>query len=163
MINALTSNYTIEAFGDVVAEVLLSPEFVSVLKDVHARERRSIAFRDPQYVYTEEIEAPDGYPCCELVAVDIEDQNDQQLVHRISAQWTVNGDDPQAMGREVKRLIEATRRVFTGGIALIGGTVYTSRADFGPVVAARATNVRGGSGRFVKSGSIELRWRVVAQ
>lgn len=156
------SAYTIEEFGAVVADVLLSPAFVSILREVHSRERRPVDFRDPQYVYTEEMETPDGYPCCELVAVDIDAADDNQLVHRISAQWTVNGDDEQSMGCEVKRLIEATRRVFKDGITLTGGKVFTGRADFGPISAARAPNTSGGSSRWVKTGSIELSWRVVA-
>lgn len=159
MINATRTNFTIEEFGDAVAEALLSPYFVETLQQVHAEQRRKIEFRGLEYVYTEEIETPDGYPCCELVATrDAADAEGLQLVHAISAQFTVNGDNEQIMGRELKRLIEATRRVLANGIEVMGGLVYTGDADFGPIVAAR----KGSSGRWIKSGSIDLMWRTVA-
>ena len=153
---------SLEAALDVIGEIILSPEFSNKLGLVHEQERVKIAYRTPEYVYPEEIQTPDGYPCCELVAVTVSDQSDStvaDLLHEISCQWTVNGDDEQVMGRELKRLIEATRLTFRSITLLpyVGGSMRTGNADFGPTASARVLNTP--TGRWVKSGSIELFWK----
>lgn len=162
MINLGLSTFTLEEAVDVIAEILLSPDFAQALTLEHERARRKIPFRFPEVVYTEDVSTPSGYPCCELVSMDSRDQRDSTataLTHEISAQWTVNGDDEQAMGREVKRLIEATRNYFRSAklLPLLGGSLWTGDADFGPVLAARQGDNT--SGRFVKSASIAIFWQ----
>src|SRR4051812_27752564 len=150
-----------------MAEVLISPEFATALRREHDARRRKIPLRIPEWVYTEDVETPDGYPCCELIAVAVEDdaaKTAQALRHEISCQWTVNGDDPQTMGREIKRLIAATRDLFRA-IRLtpqIGGHTTTGRVDFGPVVTARI-GAQGVSGKWIKSASIEVWWNAFAR
>jgi hypothetical protein len=157
---------SLEEALDVYAEIILSPEFAAALSAEHAKRRRKVPLRLPEWVYTEDVESPDGYPCCELVAINVEDAINttaQALRHEISCQWTVNGDDPQNMGREIKRLIAATRDLFRNLKTLpqVGGTTTTGRADFGPVVVNRL--VAGTSGKWIKSASIEVWWEAYAR
>lgn len=155
---------TLEAFTDAIAEVLISPEFAQTLTEVHTEARRAIGLRMPEYVYTEEIEQPGGYPCCELLTVD-EDADTLNVgsndVAETSVIWTVNGDNEQVMKRELMRLIEASKRVFNlmNLQPLVGGSVWTGRISYGPVVSSRV--VEGQSSRFVKSASITLFWRAI--
>jgi hypothetical protein len=155
-------NASFEEAVDAIGEIILGAEFAEKLRAEHAKMRRSIPFRLPEWVYTEDIQTPGGYPCCELIALSITDDEGTNgvanLRHEISAQWTVNGDDEQTMGREVKRLIAATRATFRDITLLpyVGGSVSTGDADFGPVVTARSP---GDTGRWVKSASISIFWR----
>lgn len=163
----LQQNVTLEEAVDVIAELLLGPEFASCLQAEHEAARRPIAYRQPEWVYTEDIETPDGYPCCELIAVRVDsaiESTAEELDHNISCQWTVNGDDPQTMGRELKRLIASTRDFFkhTTLLPYIGGSVWSNTTDFGPAVTARA-GIAGVSGRWIKSASLELHWKAFAR
>lgn len=147
---------------DTIAEMILSPSFASALSDEHQQQRVRIPFRVPEHVYTEDIETPDGYPCCELIAVHVRDVVNSTIAdldHEMSVQWTVNGDNEQVMGREIKRLIAATRTIFRDGTLLpnVGGTLRTGDVDFGPVLTARPAE--NASARYVKSASIELFWQ----
>ena len=164
MINALAAPPTIEEFIDAIAEIVIGPEFRTALSKVHERARRKIPIRFPNadHVYTEDVEQPHGYPACEVLAITTtrgEDGNGvNSLVHEISLQWTVNGDNEQVMGREVKRLIEATSDVFNDGISapVLGGKITLGTVDYGPVTPGRNT----AAGRFEKGAAIALFWHV---
>lgn len=162
-----TPDVSFEECLDVIAEIMISPEFAKALEHEHNARRRKIPFRIPEWVYTEDVDTPDGYPCCELLAITVDDDSAktaQALKHEISCQWTVNGDDSQIMGRELKRLIAATRDCFRA-IKLtpqLGGHLTTGRVDFGPVATARA-GVTGVTGKWVKSASIEMWWNAFAR
>jgi hypothetical protein len=165
----LTLGCSLEEFIDVIAEILLSPELARILSLEHERQRVKIPIRLPEVVYTEDVETPDGYPCCEVLAIRVADEANstaQELQHEISLQWTVNGDNEQLMGREIKRLISASRDTFRMNSLLpqIGGSVWPGDADFGPTTLARANVVGlGVSGRFVKSASLALFWKAFAR
>jgi hypothetical protein len=161
-INLPTLSVTLEEAIDVMAEMILGPEFAATLDIEYSKLRQKIPLRLPELVYTEDIESPGGYPCCELIAIDVADEVESgagNLTHEVSCQWTVNGDDEQVMGREVKRYIAATRALFrnTTFLPYLGGSVWTANADFGPIVPARL--IEGASGRWIKSASIEVFWK----
>lgn len=153
---------TLEDLIDVIAEELISPSFRDTLVDVHASARRKVPLRLPEHVYTEEIETPDGYPCCEIMALtqDGDPLNDGRFdTSELSLIWTVNGDHEQNMGRELKRLIEATKRAMALPLQPMAGSIYTGRIDFGPAVSAR--QVEGQSSRFIKSASVAVFWQAI--
>jgi hypothetical protein len=163
MINLGLQSMSLEEAIDVIAEILIGPEFGAKLTAVHEKARRKIPFRFPEFVYTEDIAKPDGYPCCELIAILTRDQVTSTAValeNEISCQWTVNGDDEQTMGREVKRLVEATRDTLRSATLLpqAGGTIWTGDVDFGPVISSRAAGDNP-SGRYIKSASVALFWK----
>lgn len=152
-----TQNITLEEGLDVLKELLLGPEYRLYLQNEHARARVKIDMRAPMFIYVDEIETADGYPMAELIALTVDDQSRdsaaQSLLHEISVQWTVNGDHPETMGRELKRLIAATRNYLKNQTLMpyLGGQIWSGRSDFGPTVTARAQ----ASGlRWIKSASI---------
>lgn len=142
---------------DAIADVFSGHEFVEYLRTEHAKQRVVIAFRVPEVVYVDEVETPSGFPALEIVAgTDAEnsDNDSTEIVHELSMQWTVNGDDPIIMSREVKRLIAASRALFKAGTMLpyVGGRFWTSDAVFGPTSGGRDQ-------RYVKSAALRVFWR----
>lgn len=153
---------TLEDVIDVIAEDLISPSFREMLADVHSKARRKVALRIPEHVYTDEIETPDGYPCCEIMALsqDGDPLNEGRFdTSEMSLIWTVNGDHEQNMGRELKRLIQATKQAIALPMQPMAGSIYTGRIDFGPFVSARA--LQGQSARFIKSASVAVFWQSI--
>lgn len=167
MINAV-ADASLEEAIDTIAEIMLGPKFAQNLIDEHDRRRVKLPLRVPEWIYTEDVETPDGYPCCELIAVSTHDEPDSTVANlrsEISAEWTVNGDQEQNMGRELKRLIEATRSTFRN-ISLVpnvGGSIWTGDVDYGPAITARATDKAPVDARFVKSASIQIFWQAFAR
>lgn len=155
MINAATVATGIEGVQDAIANILLSMEFHRTLEEEHAKHAKKIAFRRVEMVYTEDMETLDAYPACELIPISLRSADPMRTVE-ISAQWSVNGDHEQDMGREVRRLVMATIAHFDGKtlVPYFGGSpVRVGDADFGPIVLAR--NVVD-TGKWLKSAAIPL-------
>lgn len=156
MITVQPSN-SIEIAKDALVSLLLGPEFAAKLDAEYNRQPIKIQIRYPEVGYIDEVETLDGYPAFELVSAPME-QEDNGVVHEISCQWTVNGDNEQIMAREIMRLTEATRAFFTDTngslLSFVGGKFWTGRVDTGPTATGRANQ------RFVKSAAVQVFWRV---
>ena len=152
--------FDLEDAIDALCDVFMSPEFHLTLQRVYARKRVPMPLRPVEVVYGEEESAPIGYPCLELVSIASEKRAGEDSVlreHEISADWTVNGDQPQMMRREVQRLIQATVEHIEGASLLpyVGGSpMTTGRIDFSPL-----TGRRDKPAEFLKSGSVQLFWK----
>ncbi|HEY8410196.1 MAG TPA: hypothetical protein VIK76_02295 [Pyrinomonadaceae bacterium] len=143
---------------DAIADVLRSSEFANRLQAVYAIQREQIPYRDLAAVYVDEVETVDAYPSCEIVAAnsDYTDLNSSTLRHELSLQFTVNGDNPQRMAREVKRLIVASRGLFNGSLLpFVGGNFRAGRADYGPTSPGRDQP-------FVKSAALQVFWETIS-
>jgi len=148
-----------EAVIDGIAEELLSPGFIDVLKTQWQNRPSSVPFRAPEIVYPDEIETPAAYPCGEVILIASDDNDDSEaedLTHEISVQWSIAGDTEVVMARQLKRYIRATRRYFRGKRLfphVRAGVVRTGRADYSPTVATRTPTT---GSRFIKTAALTL-------
>ncbi len=148
--------FDLELGIDAIADILRS-EFSAKLQAVYAQQRVQIPFRDLAAVYVDEVETIDAYPCCEIIAAnsDFENENSNVFVHELSLQFSVNGDNPQLMAREVKRLVSAGRKLFSGTLQpYVAGRFRSARSDYGPTSAGRNES-------FIKSAALQVFWYTV--
>lgn len=162
----ITPETDLEIGKDALAALLLGPEFAKCLETEYARQPVKFPIRYPAIGYIDEVRTLDDYPAFELVAGPSEpaDINGPGFVHEISLQWTVNGDKPELMSREVMRLIAASRRFFESSkgslLPYVGGKFWTERADTGPTSEGRTDQTVNNTAPYVKSASIRVMWRV---
>jgi hypothetical protein len=149
----------LEAGIDALADLFLSYEFSKVLEEEYARQAVKIPMRVIAVAYPDEVQTLDAYPAVEVIAANDEDEDEasqaNKLRHEISVQFTVNGDNPITMARELKRLVKATRRVFNDKIGTlapeVGGRFWASRVDFSETVTGRDQP-------FLKSAAVRVYW-----
>lgn len=156
MVSTLT--HDLELGIDAIADVMRGSEFARRLLDVYAMQRVALPYRDLVAVYVDEVETPDGYPACELVAAssDYDTTNQSELIHQISMQFTVNGSDEEIMSRECKRLIAAARKLFNGPLPpYVGGYFRSGRSDYGPASPGRQED-------YVRSAALQIFWHTTA-
>jgi len=159
----MTAVQDLELGVDALCDVFTGPEFDKALTREHQRQRTTIPYRSLTVAYPDEVKTLDGYPALELIPGTSDEDRDADaagIVHEISAQFTVNGDDEITMARELRRLIAAARALLKPGTLMpfVGGRFWTERAEFGPTVARRDDNT-GATGRYVKTAALSVHWR----
>ena len=130
----------VENVIDALIDAVLSPEFLTVLQAQWNDRRAAVPFRMPEYAYEAEVETPDGYPCVEFIAItESKERGESNVVTEISAQWSVNGDNPRLMSRELRRFMQASRKFFEGLhlVPYAGVVIRTGEIDYGPAVLRR--------------------------